>query len=210
VARTAAGAFGSRQTLSTPGHDAQSPELAVNRSGAAAVTWERFDGTNFRVQARARAVGGNLSGVQNLSPAGIDAASQEVGIDDAGDAVFIWTQADGPNFRAAERGRSASGALDPIHLLSTAAVTAAIPHIAVAPTGDAVFTWERDDPAGVSIVQARERDPGGQLFAVQTVADSDHGEGAEDPVLAIDGDGDALIAWQEVAARIQIQAAAGP
>jgi hypothetical protein len=47
----AGGALGPIDTLSAGGADASAPQLAVNPDGAAAVSWDRSDGTNTRVQA---------------------------------------------------------------------------------------------------------------------------------------------------------------
>jgi hypothetical protein len=45
-----AGAFTAVRTLSDPGQDAFTPELAANGAGAAVVVWVRNDGTDDRVQ----------------------------------------------------------------------------------------------------------------------------------------------------------------
>src|SRR5712691_6980601 len=71
VPASAGAAFTAPQTLS--GLNADSPQVAVDPDGDAVFTWVRFDGTDYRIQARARSAAGTLSPVQTLSAAGQDA-----------------------------------------------------------------------------------------------------------------------------------------
>jgi plastocyanin len=48
--RSATGTLGTIQNVSASGHNAIFPRVAVNSNGAAAADWERFDGTDLRVQ----------------------------------------------------------------------------------------------------------------------------------------------------------------
>jgi hypothetical protein len=70
--------------------------------------------------------------------------------------------------------------------------------VAVAPNGYAVFVWERlADTSGppwcCARIQVRSRSPEGTLSAVQTLSRSD--QNAFAPQVAVDADGDAVIAW---------------
>src|SRR5262245_40920934 len=85
-ARAADGTLSSVKALSSGGQDAYAPQVAVGADGDAVFTWQRSDGTDIRVQARARAADGTLSSVQTLSDAGQDASEPQVGIDTDGDA----------------------------------------------------------------------------------------------------------------------------
>src|SRR5436189_23991 len=88
--RTPQGALSATQTLSAAGQDGIKPQVAVDTGGDAVVTWERSDGTNARVQARARDAGGGLSAVQTLSDSGQHANTPQVGVDSSGNAVVVW------------------------------------------------------------------------------------------------------------------------
>ena len=51
--RSAAGTLSGVQTLSAAGQDAFDPQVGVDVAGKAVATWQRFDGTNDRIQASA-------------------------------------------------------------------------------------------------------------------------------------------------------------
>ena len=81
------------QDLSDAGEDALNPEVAVSRVDAdpdAVFTWQRFDGTNTRVQARTRSAAGVLGAVQNVSPAGENGFEPRIGVDQDGVAFATW------------------------------------------------------------------------------------------------------------------------
>jgi hypothetical protein len=118
-ARSAAGVLSAVQTLSSGGQDAIEPRLAVETDGDAVFTWGRSDGTNPRIQARARSTAGVLSPVQTLSDAGQEGRSSVVGVDADGDAVFTWMRFDGVHWRIQARARSAAGALSAVQTLSS-------------------------------------------------------------------------------------------
>ncbi len=208
-ARSAAGALSAVQTLSETGQNAWDPEVAVNADGDAVFTWTRFDGEDYRVQARARSAAGALSAVQTLSGAGQSAELPQVAVDADGDAVFTWMRFHGSNNRAQARALSAGGALSTVQTLSLAGQDASSPQVAVDADGDAVFTWDRSDGA-YNRVQARARSAAGALSAVQTLSGA--GEGAAyEPRVGVDADGDALVAWYRFdGTDWRIQGSAGP
>jgi hypothetical protein len=55
---SATGTLSAVQTLSSAGQDASDPQVAVDADGDAFVTWTRFDGANFRIEARTRSAAG--------------------------------------------------------------------------------------------------------------------------------------------------------
>ena len=95
--RSASGTYGPIQDLSDPSNGASEPDVAVTDSGAAAIVWRRYDGTHHRIQTTFLPVGGAPTPVQTLSASGENAFEPEVGIDGAGDAVYVWRRSDGLN-----------------------------------------------------------------------------------------------------------------
>ena len=192
-ARSAAGTLSAVQTLSAAGQDAFNAEVAVDADGDAVITWQRFDGTHFRVQARARSAAGTLSAVQTLSAAGQHASHPEVAVDADGDAVFTWLRFDGGNYRVQARARSALGALSGRQNLSPGGKDALLyPQVGVDADGDAVFTWTGFHE-GDYRVQARARSAPGALSGVQNLSPT--GQDASFPQVAVDADGDAVFSW---------------
>jgi microcompartment protein CcmK/EutM len=190
--RTTSGSLSAVQTISAAGQSASSVHLAVDSSGNALVVWERYDGAHYRIQARRRTAGGNLSSVQTLSAAGQNAFDPHVAMDSSGNAVVVWRRYDGANDRIQVRRRTPSGALSAVQTLSAAGRPAFGPQVAVDPAGNAVVSWERYDGAD-SRIQVRRRTASGNLSAVQTLSAT--GQGASQSQVAVDKVGNAIVAW---------------
>ncbi|MDQ3991791.1 MAG: hypothetical protein M3245_05725 [Actinomycetota bacterium] len=191
--RSAAGALSPVRTLSAAGQNAFDPQVAVDADGDAVIVWEGFDGTNYRIRARRRSAAGALSPVQTLSAAGRSAFSPQVAVGQDGHALVVWERSDGTNWQIQARRRSAAGALSPVQTLSPAGHDAHVPQVAVDPDGHGVIAWELR--AGTNWrIQARRRSAEGALSPVQTLSPA--GQGAADPQVAVDADGDAVIVWE--------------
>jgi Glucose / Sorbosone dehydrogenase len=190
--RSASGALSSSQTITDPGQDAFDAQVAVDNAGDAVFTWRRFDGTNYRIQARVRFASGTLSAVQTLSDPGQDAFDPQVAVDGAGDAVFAWRRSDGSNERIQSRFRSAAGTLSAVQTLSGSGEDAFDPRVGLDSAGKAVFAWRRSDGSNERI-QSRVRSAAGTLSPVKTL--SPPGRDAVHPRVGVDSAGDAVFAW---------------
>jgi hypothetical protein len=80
-------------TFSAAGQDAFDPQVAVDGAGDAVAVWSRFDGTDYRIQARTRSAAGVLGPIQTLSGAGQDAIDPQVAVDGGG--LAVWQRSDG-------------------------------------------------------------------------------------------------------------------
>jgi microcompartment protein CcmK/EutM len=202
--RSVSGSLSAVQTLSAVGGDAFGPQVAVGANGNAVVVWERYNGTDNRIQVRRRAAGGSLTAVQNLSPSGQHAYEPQVAVDANGNAVVVWYRFDGAHDRIQVRRRTAAGGLSAVQTLSPAGQNASNPQVAVDPDGNAVAAWRRFDGTKWRI-QVRRRAAGGSLSAVQTLSDA--GQDASDPQVAVDRNGNAVVAWYRFdGANFRIQA----
>ena len=94
----AAPAWLAPQDLSAAGQGAYDPQVAFDGQGNAIAVWSRFDGTNFIVQAAARAAGGSFGAPQDLSAAGQKAGFPEVAVDGRGNAIAVWSRSNGTNY----------------------------------------------------------------------------------------------------------------
>jgi hypothetical protein len=164
--RTAAGTLSAVRDLSAAGQNASAPAVAVDPDDDAAFAWQRSNGTNTVIQARARAADDALSSTQTLSASGQNANSAVVGMDDAGNATFGWLRSNGVDVLAQTRRRSTAGAFTTAQNLSATGGSADSLQLAVAPTGDAVFAWVRS-----FVVQGRRFAAGGGLGPTRDVAD---------------------------------------
>jgi hypothetical protein len=97
-ARSATGTLSAVQNLSAPGRDADAPDVGVDSDGDAVFVWQRFDGTNTRVQARSRSTAGTLGAIGTLSAPG-HAFDPRIAVAPNGAASAVWTRDDGSNDR---------------------------------------------------------------------------------------------------------------
>jgi hypothetical protein len=167
--------------------------VAVDANDNAVFVWERWDGTNERIQARTLSAAGIRGLTQTLSAAGGDAIYPQVDVDPNGNAVFAWERCcyDGTNNeRIQARARSAAGILSSTQTLSAVGQSAGSAQVAVDPNGNAVFAWIGTDGRA----QARARSAAGTLSSTQTL--SDPGYGAIYPRVAVDRSGNAVFLWQ--------------
>jgi len=195
--RSAAGTLSPTLTLSAPYQSAEYPQLAVDANGNAVFVWDRWDGTNERIQARTLSAAGTRGSTQTLSAAGGDAINAQVDVDLNGNAVFAWERCcyDGTNNqRIQARARSTAGILSSTQTLSDLGYGALEPRVGVDRSGNAVFLWQRFNGMENS-VQVRARSATGTLSSTQTLA----GTGTSVPVgaeIAVDPQGNAVIVWE--------------
>lgn len=178
--------------VSPDGANADMHQLAIDSDGDALIVWRRPDGSNERVEARARDADGTLGPTEAMSGLGYNARNPQVAIDDSGNALVVWSRLDGSNFRFEARARSASGALGPIEILLDAEQSAASARVAMDPDGNAVVVWSNWVGANRR-VQARARSASGALGAIRTL--SAKGQDAITPQVAMDPSGNAVVVW---------------
>jgi hypothetical protein len=195
-ARSAAGVLSPVQTLSSISGNGTYPQIAVDSTGDAVITWNFFDGDWERVQARARSAAGVLGAVQTLTPTGRHAGGPTVGVDTDGDAVIGYTEEPNPDqpsasFRGQARARSAAGVLSPAQTVSPPP-DGGVHAVAVDADGDAVFISDLDNPD--SRIQARARSAAGALSPIQTVTPA--GKQGDYPDVAVGPGGYAILVWR--------------
>jgi hypothetical protein len=87
------------QTLSAAGEDGLDPQVDVDADGDAVFAWQRSDGSNARIETRARSAAGVLSPVEIVSDPDRSALEPDVGVNGVGDAIFTWRLFDLANWR---------------------------------------------------------------------------------------------------------------
>ena len=143
---SAAGVLGLPATLSTWGQDASVPELAVNRDGDGVITWTRYDGDHYQLEARTMSTTGARGGLELISAdlvpyaEDMDARDPDVGIDGAGNATFVWQRFDLGLDAIITRTLFEDGTLGPGQSLSYYGGSES-PQLAVNENGDVAFTW---------------------------------------------------------------------
>ncbi|HVX32930.1 MAG TPA: PKD domain-containing protein [Solirubrobacterales bacterium] len=188
--RPAGGAFGVPQKLSPAGQEGSEPQVATDPQGNAIAVWSSADGANERVEAAFRPAGGAFGTPQTLTPACQRAFEPQVATDPQGDAIVVWTCADGAGERVEAALRPAGGFFATPQTISAPEQIAFHPQVATDPQGDAIVVWAGSDGAGER-VEAALRPAGGPFEELGTLS----GEDASDPQVATDPQGDAIAVW---------------
>jgi hypothetical protein len=160
--RTANGNWSAPINISDPGQPASQPQLDVDSSGNVLVVWTRSDGTNLRVQAIFKTVGGGFNTPVTVSDPGFDASRPQVDFDNSGKAIAVWQRFDGSFLRvqASIRNPGAAGTFLPEVTLSEPGQDAFNPEQAAGPNVDAngVVVWTRSDGTKLRVQSSRRRD----------------------------------------------------
>ena len=195
---SATGVLGLPATLSTWGHDASTPELAVNRNGDGVITWTRYDGDHDQLEARTMSTTGARGGLELISAdlvpyaEDMDARDPDVGIDGAGNATFVWQRFDLGLDTIITRTLFEDGTLGAGQSLSYEGGSES-PQVAVNEVGDAAFTWtQRVDTH--DRIRGRVDLASTPLDGVNSLSAS--GQSASNAQVAIDGAGNAMFAWE--------------
>ncbi len=89
--------------ISPDGQSATAPALSMDNNGNAVIVWSQSDGTSaqiFKSEYRSGAWVHPANVTTNISPDGSEASAPKVGMDDLGNAIIVWTQA---NFSSVTR-----------------------------------------------------------------------------------------------------------
>jgi hypothetical protein len=178
--------------LSATGADATAPQLAVDAAGDAAVVWQRYDGTSWRVQVSTRPAGGGWSAPQDLSATGGSAMSPAVSLGADGVVVAVWRRYDGAHWIVQASRRAPGGSWTAAENLSPSGQDANFPRVGVDAAGDAIVVWELD--LATPTAQGRTRTAGGTWGATHDLSAA--GERAFVPELSVGADGTAVAVWQ--------------
>jgi hypothetical protein len=160
--RTANGPWAAPITISDAGQSASQPDVAVDSTGAALVTWSRGDGTNIRIQATFRPAGGSFSSPVTISDPGFDATKPETDFDNTGKALITWQRFDGTRLRVQATTRTAGtgGTYANEATLSQGGEDAFNPQADAGPNVDAngVVVWTRSDGTNLRVQSSRRKD----------------------------------------------------
>ncbi|MBU3675482.1 MAG: hypothetical protein FGM34_10630, partial [Solirubrobacteraceae bacterium] len=206
--------FAAPQDLSSPGQNADHPQVSVAPDGAMTAVWSRYNGSNYIIQAATRPAGSaTFAAPQDLSSTGGAAVEPQVAVAPDGATTVTWARSNGTNaiIQAATRSAGSTTFAAPQDL-SSAGQNAYHPQAAVAPDGSTTIVWERYNGASPNstIVQAATRPAGSSTFAAPQDLSST-GQNAEYPQVAVAPDGATTVVWtRNDGSNLIIQAATRP
>ncbi len=208
--RSADGEWSEPDDLSPAGQDVtplEAPDVAIDAAGNAIAVW-KLEGSNDIIQAAVRPAGQeDWAAPDDLSDAGQDAKEPAVAMNDAGEAVSVWTRFDGAD-TVQGAVRPAGGAWAEPDDLSDAGQDAGQPDVAIDEAGEAGAVWRRYNGSNF-IVQAAVRPAGGEWADPDDLSAS--GQDGASPVAAMNVPVGAVAMWyRDDGANFRVQAAVRP
>jgi hypothetical protein len=169
-------------------HDAQTPQIAVDRNGNVTVLWERYAETKIVLQSVNRPAGGSWSAPVDIGEVNLGMAPEPwIAVDWEGNATAVW-----------KKGEVIQSAFRPF-LGSWEAPTpissgeSFVPQAAMDARGDTTAVWMHFNGSRY-VVESAYRPEGGEWESPTLV--SQPGESAGNPHVALDVSGDSLVAWR--------------
>ncbi len=194
ASKPAGGVWGSAVNLSAPGQDARTTQVAVDSGGDAVAVWVRSDGSNEIVQSASKPAGGAWGSAVNLSSVGQEADRPQVAIGAGGNAVAVWEHESGDD-TIESANKPAGDAWGAAAKLSAEGLVSSNPRVALDSGGDAVAAWRAYDGSNFAI-EAASKPAGGAWEAPLKLAVATPGGEGENPQVALDSGGDAVIVWE--------------
>jgi hypothetical protein len=199
VVAVSGAAFNPPFYYSPPKQAANGPDASVSPQGKAFVVWQRFDQATGDevVEMRLRTSTGTFSTPQILSAGGHDAVGAKVATWSGG-CVVVWQAQNGDVASTTPvQGKTCGtdGALGPLFAVSPhpggSFSIDAHPHVAVAGSGKAFFSWIGYDSQSKKRVFARTRTAGGTFGPTLSLSP----QGVGDSVMAVNANGAAVFVW---------------
>jgi len=195
--RPAGESWGAPEDLSEPelegevvpgAHDAQSPQIAVDRNNNVTVLWERYAGTKLVLQSVDRPAGGSWTAPVEVGEVDLGTAPEPwIAVDWEGRATAVWK--DSGVIKAAFRPFGGSWEA-PVPLSPEQSFT---PQAAMDARGDTTVVWMHFD--GLHYVVESAYRPESASWEAPTLV-SQAGEEGGNPHVALDAGGDSLVAWR--------------
>jgi hypothetical protein len=186
----AGGSWQSPVNISEAGvtESADEPWIAVDSRGDATAVWKRY-GT---IQSAYRPADGSWQVPVDVSESGTEALTPKAAVDAEGDATAVWMIHEAHNLVARTAYRPAGESWRAPTRLSAEGEEGADPQIALDAHGDALAVWGRSVGYD-TIVRGSYRPAGGDWQEPTDI--SSEAEDAQSMELALDAQGDAVVAW---------------
>jgi len=178
-------------TISAPTFDSsQIPQVAVDPMGNAVAVWQRHNGSFNITQAATLPFEGTWSTPVDISLTTIDTFSPQVGVDNFGNAIAVWTNVTNQIIQGATL--PFGGAWTAPVNISSSSDLSNVPDLAVNPAGNGVAVWTALS-SGNFFTQASTFTPGGGWTAPTDI--SSIGVTSFEVEAAIDNFGNAVAVW---------------
>jgi hypothetical protein len=168
--------------------DTDEPWIAVDEAGDATAVWKQ----QGIIRSAYRPAGGAWQAPVAVSEEGVEALTPQAAVDAAGDATAVWMTFSGSKLVARTAYRPAGAGWQAAAPLSALGEEAGDPQIALDAHGATTVVWRSSDGSAAS-VRGVYRPAGGEWEEATQI--SAPGEAIEAPHLAVDAQGDTIVAW---------------
>jgi hypothetical protein len=165
---------------------APEPWIAVDWEGSSTAVWKKGE----VVQSSFRQFAGEWGAPVPLS--GGDSFVPQAAMDARGDATAVWMHFDGSHHVVESAYRPEQGEWESPTLVSQPGEEGGNPHVAIDAKGDSLVAWRGED-GGEEFVRAAYRPAGGVWSQPSDVSTA--GERVQQLRVAVDPDGNAIVAW---------------
>jgi hypothetical protein len=184
------------------------PQVAMDNNGNAIIVWEQYDSSNnyqiFKSEYRDGAWTNPASVADHISPEGggnADSLYPEVAMDNNGNAIIVWKQYNGINYKIFKSEYRNGVWHNPTSLsdyINPDGTSPAFdPQVAMDNNGNAVIVWSQSDGSNYQIFKSEYRN--GVWTNPSSLADniSPQGQDSFNPQVAMDNNGNAIIVWYQ-------------
>jgi len=176
------------------------PQIAFDSDGNAIAVWQQFDGIRNNIYTNRYTASTASWGTEELIESGNSghALSPQIAIDNAGNAIAVWSQYDGTNYNIyANRYTASTNSWGTEELIESNDVANALsPKIAVDSNGNAIAVWQQSDGNNESIY-ANFYAASTDSWDTAALIESDNNGQAVEAQIAFDSAGNAIVVWSQ-------------
>ena len=195
------------EIFSPAGEGGTRPKVVMGGSGESLIVWRQSDGANlqvFRSEYREGAWDDPSGVTDNISPGSTDVSDPAVAMNDDGESLIVWRQFDGSTFQIFRSEYRDGSWSDPTSLTDNIspdgedAVFSSAPDVAIDNAGNAIVVWVQFDGTTDQVFRSEYRDGAWTDPADLSDSISNSGGVVRNPKVAMGGNGDAIIVWEQL------------
>jgi hypothetical protein len=185
--------------IDTTDEDSAGPDVAADPSGGAVAVWFQREGSIQRIVANWYVPEQGWQSAEVISPAAANSTGPKVGVDLGGHAIAVWRQHHPTMIDIRPWASHYTPSVGWAAAEAIGAVGATIADldvaVAVAPGSDAMSVWHQRDGDRAD-VWANHYTSGG-AWGTAGLIEAEDGGSARNPVVTVDGNGNAIAVWQQ-------------
>jgi hypothetical protein len=205
--RPVGGVWSAPVDLSGASGNAESPTVAVDPAGDAVAAWKLRLAGSEAIETSYKPAGGAWGAPEAVEFGAAVVETPAVAIDEAGDAVLVWRQGVGGNHVILAATMPAGGSWAAPVAISSSALNAEAPDVAMSPSGTAAAVWQSSSGA-TSVIETNTLPLGGSWTGEEAI--SAPATVTEPPHVEVDASGDFFAIWSRSGTGLVAEVAARP